>query len=109
MGPLADFKGVQNQPEKQNKLKWLDGTFQDQNTEETRKKLRTNASEDDLVLKEDPGVVDLHRIKPQPKRITKITFSDDLYAPILTHLRELTAEEKEERIKIQKKQHEDMV
>jgi len=27
MGPLADFKGVQNQPEKKNRLKWLDGTF----------------------------------------------------------------------------------
>lgn len=74
--------------------------MQDNNTDETRKKLRTNASEDDLLLKEQPGIIDLHRVKPQPKRITKITFSDDLYAPILTHLRELTVEEKEERIRI---------
>jgi len=50
-----------------------------------------------LCLKENPEPIDIHRKIPNPQGIHKKVLSDDLYAPILTHLRELSQEEKDER------------
>ncbi len=50
MGPLADFRGLQ-QHERVPKLKWID------NMEDNKQQLRTNNSEDDLVCKFDDGKV----------------------------------------------------
>lgn len=53
MGPLADFRGHLGGLERQGKLRWID------NGEGDKQKLRTNNSEDDLIIKiyeaEQPG------------------------------------------------------
>ena len=60
MGPLADFRQHLGQDLNQKlfKLKWID------NLEDNKQKLRTNNSEDDLVIKiqeENVKPIDLHR------------------------------------------------
>lgn len=61
MGPLADFRGHMNDHSlRQAKIKWTD------NGEDNKQKLRTNNSEDDLVIK-----MDLQTVGPQENHRTK--------------------------------------
>ena len=52
MGPLAEFKGIDQAEEASQKIRWLD--------EGDTKKLVTNKSDDDLINKDTVGPVDVH-------------------------------------------------
>lgn len=60
-------------------------------------------------MKEDPAKIETHKTTKDVKKVMKEFLSDDLYAPIEPHLRQLTEEEQTKRKEIQKKQHEDML
>ena len=68
MGPLADFRGHMNdQSQRLAKIKWSD------NGEDNKQKLRTNNSEDDLIIKLDlatVGAQDNHRREDKQKAKT---------------------------------------
>lgn len=71
MGPFADYREFLKKDKKDNKLKWIDDEKDD------KVLLRTNNSEDDLVLMDNPNKVTRHYeesdhvpsiIKPHLKR-----------------------------------------
>lgn len=80
MGPLADLRvfhenGTEDTSPQIAAIKWLD------NNQNDKVKLITNKSEDDLIYKENPGVVDNHKAptkKPSKRTIKKfqINLSD---------------------------------
>lgn len=72
MGPLADLRvfhenGTEDTSPQIAAIKWLD------NNQNDKMKLVTNKSEDDLIYKEDPGVIDAHKeVTKKPKRAIKL-------------------------------------
>lgn len=62
MGPIALYKFDElEQKKNKNKLTWVDNG----------KNLRTNASEDDLIFKENPAPITSHKVESVPKPIIK--------------------------------------
>ena len=55
MGPLADLRFGPDIDSQQTAVRWVD------NFENDKQKLVTNRSEDDLVYKEEPGTIDIHK------------------------------------------------
>lgn len=73
MGPIALYKFDElEQKQIKNKLKWIDTGHKENN-------LRTNASEDDLIFKDNPEPVMTHRMASNPKPIIRPIMNEDDY------------------------------
>ena len=82
MGPFANNKGIDPKSPKSQKLKWIDEIPMQREPAEKQndkgtilKYLRTNPSEDDLCLKEDPEPVIVHKQGTEIRSIIKVPFS----------------------------------
>ncbi|CAI2386297.1 unnamed protein product [Moneuplotes crassus] len=69
MGPIAPYNKEEHKKEKKNKLQWIDNS--------KNGNLRTNASEDDLIFKDQPEPIKTHRTECfDLKSIIKAEFRD---------------------------------